>query len=192
MMAKPRLALILIPLIFLSSSLIPSYAFHFLITVLYMHPIHRFPISPSVLGKCGYMLSLKLFDTVLMILSLIFLCWYSFSSFCTDTFSYPFVLILSLIFLHWYFLLSFCADTFSYLSVLILFLIFRHWYFFLSFCADTFSYLSGLILSLTFLCWYFLLSFCVGHIGQGWAILITFLFCMSVMNNKEWIIRINK
>ena len=66
MMAKPRLALILIPLIFLSSSLIPSYAFHFLITVLYMHPIHRFPISPSVLGKSGYMLSLKLFDTVLM------------------------------------------------------------------------------------------------------------------------------
>ena len=51
MMAKPRLALILIPLIFLSSSLVPSYAFHFLITVLYMHPIHRFPISPSVLGK---------------------------------------------------------------------------------------------------------------------------------------------
>ena len=34
-MAKPRLALILIPLIFLSSSLVPSYAFHFLITVLY-------------------------------------------------------------------------------------------------------------------------------------------------------------
>ena len=66
MMAKPRLALILIPLIFLSSSLVPSYAFHFLITVLYMHPIHRFPISPSVLGKSGYMLSLKLFDTVLM------------------------------------------------------------------------------------------------------------------------------
>ena len=42
------------------------YAFHFLITVLYMHPIHRFPISPSVLGKSGYMLSLKLFDAVLM------------------------------------------------------------------------------------------------------------------------------
>ena len=66
MMAKPRLALILIPLIFLSSSLVSSYALHFLITVLYMHPIHRFPISPSVLGKSGYMLSLKLFDTVLM------------------------------------------------------------------------------------------------------------------------------
>ena len=66
MMAKPRLALILIPLIFLSSSLVPSYALYFLITVLYMHPIHRFPISPSVLGKSGYMLSLKLFDAVQM------------------------------------------------------------------------------------------------------------------------------
>ena len=35
--AKPRLALILISLIFLSLSLVPSYALYFLITVLYMH-----------------------------------------------------------------------------------------------------------------------------------------------------------
>ena len=41
-MAKPRLALILIPLIFLSSSLVPSYALYFLITVLYLH------LNPSI------------------------------------------------------------------------------------------------------------------------------------------------
>ena len=35
MMAKPRLALILIQLI--SSSLVPFYALYFLVTVLYMH-----------------------------------------------------------------------------------------------------------------------------------------------------------
>ena len=65
MMAKPRLALILIPLIFLSSSLVPSYALYFLITVLYMH--HNPSISdPSCSCKSGYMLFLELFDTVLM------------------------------------------------------------------------------------------------------------------------------
>ena len=66
MMAKPRLALILIPLIFLSSSLVPFYALHFLITVLYMH--HNPPISNLSFRSCksGYMLSFKLFDTVLM------------------------------------------------------------------------------------------------------------------------------
>ena len=41
MMAKPRVNP-LIPLIFLASSLVPSYALYFLITVLYMHHIHRF------------------------------------------------------------------------------------------------------------------------------------------------------
>ena len=62
----PSLALILIPLIFLSSSLVPSYALYFLITVLYMH--HNPPISDLSFCSCkpGYMLSLELFDTVLM------------------------------------------------------------------------------------------------------------------------------
>ena len=66
MMAKPRLALILIPLIFLSTSPVPSYALYFLITVPYMH--HNPPISDLSFCSCksGYMLSLKLFDTVLM------------------------------------------------------------------------------------------------------------------------------
>ena len=66
MMAKPRLALILIPLIFLSSSLVPSYALYVLITVLYMH--HNPPISDLSFRSCrsGYMLSLKLIDTVPM------------------------------------------------------------------------------------------------------------------------------
>ena len=66
MMAKPRLALILIPLIFLSSSLVPSYALYFLITVLYMH--HNPSISDLSFCSCkpGYMLFLELFDTVLM------------------------------------------------------------------------------------------------------------------------------
>ena len=66
MMAKPRLALILIPLIFLSSSLVPSYALYFLVTVLYMHL--NPPISDLSFCSCkpGYMLSLELFDTVLM------------------------------------------------------------------------------------------------------------------------------
>ena len=66
MMAKPRLALILIPLIFLSSSPVPSYALYFLIAVPYMH--HNPPISDLFFCSCksGYMLSLKLFDTVVM------------------------------------------------------------------------------------------------------------------------------
>ena len=66
MMAKPRLALILIPLIFLSSSFVPSYALYFLITVLYMH--HNPSISDLFFCSCkpGYMLFLELFDTVLM------------------------------------------------------------------------------------------------------------------------------
>ena len=62
----PSLALILIPLIFLSSSLVPSYALYFLITVLYMH--HNPSISDLSFSSCkpGYMLFLELFDTVLM------------------------------------------------------------------------------------------------------------------------------
>ena len=66
MMAKPRLALILIPLIFLSSSLVPFCALYFLITVLYMH--HNPSISDLSFCSCkpGYMLFLELFDTVLM------------------------------------------------------------------------------------------------------------------------------
>ena len=66
MMAKPCLALILIPLILLYSSLDPFYALYFLITVLYMH----YSPSNSDLSFCsckpGYMLFLELFDTVLM------------------------------------------------------------------------------------------------------------------------------
>ena len=55
-----------IPLIFLSSSLVPSYALYFLITVLYMH--HNPSISDLSFCSCkpGYMLFLELFDTVLM------------------------------------------------------------------------------------------------------------------------------
>ena len=56
MMAKPRLALILIPLIFLSSSLVPSYALYFLITVLCMHAPQSMDYSlasvPASLGTC--------------------------------------------------------------------------------------------------------------------------------------------
>ena len=66
MMAKPRLALIIIPLIFLFSLLVPSYALYFLITVLYMH--HNPSISDLSFCSCksGYILFLELFDTVLM------------------------------------------------------------------------------------------------------------------------------
>ena len=55
-----------IPLIFLSSSLVPSYALYFLITVLYMH--HNPSNSDLFFCSCkpGYMLFLELFDTVLM------------------------------------------------------------------------------------------------------------------------------
>ena len=55
-----------IPLKFLSSSLVPSYALYFLITVLYMH--HNPLISDLSFNsyKPGYMLFLELFDTVLM------------------------------------------------------------------------------------------------------------------------------
>ena len=54
-----------IPLIILSSSLVPSYALNFLITVLYMH--HNPLISDLSFCSCkpGYMLFLELYDTVL-------------------------------------------------------------------------------------------------------------------------------
>ena len=65
-MTKPRLALILIPLIFLSSSLVPSYALYFLITVLYMHHNPLISDLSFYSWKPGYMLFLELFDTVLM------------------------------------------------------------------------------------------------------------------------------
>ena len=62
--ASPCLNSIL--LIFISSSLVPSYTLHFLITVLYMH--HNPSISDLFFYSCkpGYMLFLELFDTVLM------------------------------------------------------------------------------------------------------------------------------
>ena len=53
-----------IPLKFLSSSLVPSYALYFLITVLYVHHNPSILISSSC--RPGYMLFLELFDTVLM------------------------------------------------------------------------------------------------------------------------------
>ena len=51
---------------YLSSSLVPSYALYFLITVLYMH--HNPSISDLSFCSCkpGYMFFLELFDTVLM------------------------------------------------------------------------------------------------------------------------------
>ena len=66
MLVKPCLALILIPLILLYSSLDPSYALYFRITVLYMH--HNPTISDLSFCSCkpGYMLFIELFDTVLM------------------------------------------------------------------------------------------------------------------------------
>ena len=71
MMASPRLALIFIPLnipiLIGESSLAPSYALNSIITVLYIH--HNLSISDLSFCSCkpGYMLFLKLFDTVLKI-----------------------------------------------------------------------------------------------------------------------------